>query len=334
MKKSFGLALGLIMACFDAGCISEMNSCATWVEQTWTSNRAWRARKWMYEDIPCESSFKAGFKAGYRFANCGGDSCTPPGPSHFWGADGMTEKDVQEAQAWCDGFTHGAMAAQQDGNSGASTLEAQSAQPPEGVPDVLYYQGPGMQGPGSLGQIAGPQDQGQPLPGGMTPGAIPSLPPTWSSAAAPADTSYPPSNPASEAVPAAPLDISGAHNSATHYHGSAAFPGVGSLRSMVGPDASNMPPPAPASEAEPAVRPSPRAAPYNVLPSNAAPSHAGSNGAATSVPGPAAQAPPANVNPTGAAASIGAAVVVPAIVPATPARGPAAPQWELPVIRD
>ncbi len=35
-------ALGLIMACFDAGCISEMNSCATWVEQTWTSNRASR----------------------------------------------------------------------------------------------------------------------------------------------------------------------------------------------------------------------------------------------------------------------------------------------------
>ena len=196
-------------------------------------------RKWMYEDIPCESSFKAGFKAGYRFANCGGDSCTPPGPSHFWGADGMTEKDVQEAQAWCDGFTHGAMAAQQDGNQVASTLDAQSAQPPEGVPDVLYYQGPG-----SLGQIGGTPDQGQPLPGGMTPGSVPSPLPNWSSAAAPADTSYPPGNPASEAVPAAPLDISGTHNSATHYHGSAAFPGIGSLRSM-GPDASNMPPPRP-----------------------------------------------------------------------------------------
>jgi hypothetical protein len=334
MKKSFGLALGLIMACFDAGCVSEMNSCATWVEQTWTSNKAWRTRKWMYEDIPCESSFKAGFKAGYRFANCGGDSCTPPGPSHFWGADGMTEKDVQEAQAWCDGFTHGAMAAQQDGNSGASTLDAQSAQPPEGVPDVLYYQGPGMQGPGSLGQIGGPQDMGQPLPGGMTPGAIPSPLPNWSSAAAPADGSYSPSNPASEAVPAAPLDISGTHNSATHYHGSAAYPGVGSLRSTIGPDASNMPPPAPASEAEPALRPSPLAAPYNLPRSAAAPPHAGSSGPATSVPGPAAQVPPATVNPTSAAASIGPAVVVPAIGPATPPRGPAAPQWELPVIRD
>jgi hypothetical protein len=328
MKKSLGLALGLIVACFDAGCISEMNSCATWVEQTWTSNKAWRARKWMYEDIPCESSFKAGFKAGYRFANCGGDSCTPPGPSHFWGADGMTEKDVQEAQAWCDGFTHGAMAAQQDGNQVASTLDAQSAQPPEGVPDVLYYQGPG-----SLGQIGGTPDQGQPLPGGMTPGAVPSPLPNWSSAAAPADTSYPPGNPASEAVPAAPLDISGTHNSATHYHGSAAFPGIGSLRSM-GPDASNMPPPAPASEAEPALRPSPIAAPYNLPPSAAAPPHEGSSGPATSVPGPAAQPPSTNVNPTGATAPIGTTVVVPGIVPATSPRGPAGPQWELPVLRD
>ncbi len=250
------------------------------------------------------------------------------GAEPFLGADGMTEKDVQEAQAWCDGFTHGAMAAQQDGNQVASALDAQSAQPPEGVPDVLYYPGPG-----SLGQIGGPPDQGQPLPGGMTPGAIPSLPPTWSSAAAPADTSYPPGNPASEAVPAAPLDISGTQNSATHYHGSAAFPGIGSLRSM-GPDASNMPPPAPASEAEPALRPSPIAAPYNLPPSAAAPPHAGSSGPATPVPGPAAHAPSTNVNPTGATAPIGTTVVVPAIVPATTPRGPAAPQWELPVLRD
>ena len=44
-------------------------------------------------------------------------------------------------------------------------------------------------------------------------------------------------------VPAAPLDISGTHNSATHYHGSAAFPGIGSLRKPMGPHASNMPPP-------------------------------------------------------------------------------------------
>ncbi len=279
----------------------------------------------MYEDIPCESSFKAGFKAGYRFANCGGDSCSPPGPSHFWGADGMTEKDIQEAQAWCDGFTHGAMAAQQDGNQVASTLDTQSAQPPEGVPDVLYYQGAG-----SLGQIGGPQEMGQPLPGGMTPGAVPSALPNWSSAAAPADPSYSPS----EAVPAAPLDISGTHNSATHYHGSAAFPGVGSLRPTVGPDASNMPPPAPASEAEPTLRPSPTAVPYNLAPSNAAPTRTGSSGGATSVPGPAVQAPTGNVNPTGAAISSGATVAVPAIVPATPPRGPVAQQWELPVIRD
>ncbi len=142
-----------------------------------------------------------------------------------------------------------------NGNQVASTLDTQSAQPPEGVPDVLYYQGPG-----SLGQIGGPQEMGQPLPGGMTPGAVPSALPNWSGAAAPADPSYSPS----EAVPAAPLDISGTHNSATHYHGSAAFPGLGSLRSTVGPDASNMPPPAPASEAEPTLRPSPTAVPYNL----------------------------------------------------------------------
>ncbi len=348
MNKWLGVALGLAVASFDVGCVSEMNYCATWVEQTWTANRAWRARKWMYEDIPCESSFKAGFKAGYRFANCGGDSCTPPGPSHYWFADGMTEKDVQEAQAWCDGFTHGTMAAQQDGNSVASTLDAQTAQPPEGVPDVLYYQGPGSlgQSPGTLGQIGDPQNVGQPqpggmlpggmlpggmvpggMPGGMTPGAIGSLPPNWSTAAAPADGAYQPS----EAMPSPPMDLSGARKSATQYQGSAAFPGIGSLRTMVSPDASTMPPPAPASESEPSVRPSPTAAPYNIAPSRAPLSNAAPNSGVTPVPGPAAQAPASGVNPTGAAASGGSKVVVPAIVPATPPRGP---QWEMPVIRD
>ncbi len=158
MKISSGLAFALVVVCASAGCVSEINSCATWVHQSWTTDKAWRCRKWMYEGIDCGSSFKAGFKAGYRFANCGGDSCQPPGPSHFWCTGGMTEEDQRKAQAWCDGFTHGTLAAQQDGNTKASALDAQSAQPPENTPEVYYYSTPG-----SIGEIGWNQSRRDPF---------------------------------------------------------------------------------------------------------------------------------------------------------------------------
>ena len=253
MKSSTGLALALAVACAGAGCISETNYCATWIHQSWTTNKAWRSRKWMYEGIACESSFKAGFKAGYRFANCGGDSCQPPGPSHFWSAGGITEEDQRESQAWCDGFTHGALAAQQDGNAMVSALDAQTAQPPAGVPEVYYYSGLGASGSIGAPQGTGEFAQGQFAPGGYpagqySPGPFPPEPlsagtapfesgtmssaPPWASnrstEAAPADVAHPPAAPPAESMD---RPNGNAPSPSPGYHGSAAFSGIGSLRS-------------------------------------------------------------------------------------------------------
>ena len=103
--------------------------------------------------MPCRGSFKTGFKAGYRFANGGYDSCEPPQLRHYWRIGGLTESERLNAQAWSDGFTHGTVAAQQDHTAGLSALDMAARQPPEGVPDVRYYTPP--QPPAEMGQDGG-----------------------------------------------------------------------------------------------------------------------------------------------------------------------------------
>ena len=115
---------------------------AGWTTRQWSAEKAWRIRKWMYADMPCRGSFKAGFKAGYRFANGGYDSCEPPQYRHYWRVGSMSKSERDNAQAWSDGFTHGTVAAQQDHAEGVSALDSAAMQPPPGVPDVRYYSPP------------------------------------------------------------------------------------------------------------------------------------------------------------------------------------------------
>ncbi len=117
---------------------------AGWTSRQWSAEKAWQSRKWIYADMPCRGSFKAGFKAGYRFANGGYDSCEPPQYRHYWRIGGLTETERLNAQAWSDGFTHGTVAAQQDHAVGPSALDTAAMQPPPGVPDVRYYSPPQM----------------------------------------------------------------------------------------------------------------------------------------------------------------------------------------------
>jgi hypothetical protein len=137
--------------------------------KTWSAEKAWRSHRWMFIDVPCESSFKAGFKAGYRFA-CGGyDSCEPPVPNRYYRINGLTADDRQAAQAWSDGFTHGTLAAQQESMSAPSELDAAAAQPPEGTPDVRYVNPP-ANGFDPFGGVPTQMPPGNFAPGSFVPG--------------------------------------------------------------------------------------------------------------------------------------------------------------------
>lgn len=139
--------LFLLMAAFAAlpGCgylVNGYYQATGWTSRQWSAEKAWQARKWMYADIPNRGSFKAGFKAGYRFANGGYDSCEPPQYRHYWRVGSLSKSERENAQAWSDGFTHGTLAAQQDNAVGPSALDTAAMQPPPGVPDLRYVTPP------------------------------------------------------------------------------------------------------------------------------------------------------------------------------------------------
>ncbi|HET6323968.1 MAG TPA: hypothetical protein VFG04_04660 [Planctomycetaceae bacterium] len=334
MKISSGLAFALVLVCASAGCVSEINSCATWVHQSWTTDKAWRSHKWMFEGVDCASSFKAGFKAGHRFATCGGDSCQPPGPSHFWCTNGMTEEDQREAQAWCDGFTHGTLCAQQDGNATASALDAQTAQPPENVPEVYYYSNPGELGSGGIGRggigsgeigsigsspSLDPFAQGQFAPQLYPPTGT--APPNWSTAAAPADVAYSPAAPPSEALE---LPMGQKGTPSRRYSNSSALPGIGSLRTTVGPNASDRVSP-PTSSLDRTLNAPPGGALAGAVPP------------APGSPTPLAHGPyqpnsSTSIAPKAVLEGAPSTLPTPSIPPAV--HSAVAPQWELPIIRN
>jgi hypothetical protein len=195
MKTAY-LLLALAIATALPGCACVAMTChdaAAWTSRHWSAEKAWRERKWMYADIPCRGSFKTGFKAGYRFANGGYDSCEPPALRHYWRIGGLTESERQNAQAWSDGFTHGTVAAQQDHAVGQSAFETAAMQAPPGVPDVRYFTPPQ---PNAMDQ----SDNVQFSPS-MPPPTPYEVPQTENFRNAPM-TAPPPPAPPSEAVPA------------------------------------------------------------------------------------------------------------------------------------
>jgi len=80
------------------------------------AQKAWGEWSWCYDDLDDPMHFAKGFKYGYRDVIDGGSGCQPTLPPrcywkpHFQNADGRAK-----TESWFDGFSHGALAAQQDG---------------------------------------------------------------------------------------------------------------------------------------------------------------------------------------------------------------------------
>lgn len=80
------------------------------------AHSAWLAMKSYYGDIECRHDFGKGFRAGYRDVASGGDGCQPTLPPRcYWSVCYQTPDGHCRIMAWFDGFTHGAVAARQDG---------------------------------------------------------------------------------------------------------------------------------------------------------------------------------------------------------------------------
>lgn len=80
------------------------------------AHKAWHRWRWCYDDVDHRHHFARGFKAGYRDVLEGGKGCQPTiAPRCYWKSCYQTAEGQAKVNAWFDGFSHGALAAQQDG---------------------------------------------------------------------------------------------------------------------------------------------------------------------------------------------------------------------------
>lgn len=79
---------------------------------------AWSDVEGCYDDLPCREDFEKGFKRGYSDRASGLNGCPPAlPPRRYWRAKLMGHEAMGRANAWFDGYRHGVVIAEQDGNA-------------------------------------------------------------------------------------------------------------------------------------------------------------------------------------------------------------------------
>lgn len=87
------------------------------------AQKAWGEWSWCYDELNHPWDFAKGFKAGYRNILEGGSGCQPTLPPRaYWKPSYETTSGRGRINSWFDGYSHGALAAQQDGMGGMGVL--------------------------------------------------------------------------------------------------------------------------------------------------------------------------------------------------------------------
>lgn len=111
MFLAFGIGLSGCTAMTDSVVSVEMG-----VRNRVLAQKAWGHWSWCYDTLDNPYDFACGFKAGYRDVLQGGSGCQPTLPPRcYWKPQHQTPAGRCKAHAWFDGFSHGALAAKQDG---------------------------------------------------------------------------------------------------------------------------------------------------------------------------------------------------------------------------
>lgn len=118
IRKTLRTWVALIL-CATAGCAS-IHECVVDCEMGMRNHvlaqKAWGEWSWCYDDLDYPMHFAKGFKDGYTDILEGGPGCQPTlPPKCYWKPQFQTAEGRCKINAWFDGFSHGALAAQQDG---------------------------------------------------------------------------------------------------------------------------------------------------------------------------------------------------------------------------
>jgi hypothetical protein len=148
------------------------------------ATQAWKRSKDAYDHVDYYKDFRTGFCDGYFDVAMGGNGCQPAlPPRDYWGAKYQNPEGQHRIMAWFNGYSHGALAAQQDGIAYWNRLPTPALDSPYPVPDPA--------GPG-------PHIEEAPSPSVLPP---PPLAPVPSYSVPPDSISPPPAPPVSKAPP-------------------------------------------------------------------------------------------------------------------------------------
>ena len=119
MKRITTVLLLLSMTAGLSGCAAMFDgvvSCETEIRNCVLAQKAWGHWSWCYGDLDFPFHFAKGFKDGYKNVLEGGSGCQPTLPPQcYWKPCYQTPEGHCKIHAWFDGFSHGVLAAKQDG---------------------------------------------------------------------------------------------------------------------------------------------------------------------------------------------------------------------------
>lgn len=119
MKTKSKILLPALLLVSISGCSSMFDSvinCEMAIRNKVLSQKAWGHWSWCYENLDHPYHFARGFKAGYSDVLNGGSGCQPTLPPQlYWKPTYQSPEGRGKTNSWFDGFSHGALAAQQDG---------------------------------------------------------------------------------------------------------------------------------------------------------------------------------------------------------------------------
>jgi len=127
MKRMQYMSLLMLVAVSLTGCASMRSNrsggLGEGLRRKCKAQQAWNVWSWCYEELDHPYHFARGFKAAYRDVHEGGNGCQPTlAPKYYWKSKFQSVEGRCKVNAWFDGYSHGALAAQQDGVSGLNQI--------------------------------------------------------------------------------------------------------------------------------------------------------------------------------------------------------------------
>lgn len=126
MKLSNSWLPVVLLACSASGCIQlkdYCDQCLVDCRNRCLAEKAWMSCKSCYADVDCRCDFGKGFKDGYVNVANGGGTCQPALPPEcYWHFCYQDPCGQERMLAWFNGYTYGAIYAEQEGVSDWSRI--------------------------------------------------------------------------------------------------------------------------------------------------------------------------------------------------------------------